>query len=302
MNSILAVSELQGPVRRKETFKAAIRQQLNHEQSKERPLLILEGDDDILFYSKCLGPEYWRFACAGGCESVIDFLNEFVPRYGNILCGVIDSDFRRINNDIEPFDPTQLARNLFVTDLHDWENWMVSDMEIERYWNSNMQPANYDKLHEILPTAKRGIKYLSYVKWYHSRRKIEVKRDGSERKGGYNFAHCKMENCFNKDVKDCISILLSTQKTLDDKFDISIEDLENFVTSFNCPDEKQLFVGHDLCDSVVFYMKQIGRPIRQIKKREFSNFLIDYGSKDIFLHSRLNSDLSGFLDAFHGMV
>lgn len=260
--------------------------------------MLVEGDDDVNFYKKCLTDEAWRFKSVSGCEVVIEFLNEFVPHYSLRICGVIDSDFRRLNHPTIPFNPPSLAPNLYVTDLHDWENWMVCDREIERFWNSRMDWAKYTMPPDILTLTKSGIRNLSMLKWYHSRRKWEAEANGEEKKEGYSFRKCKMDHCFGKSLGECYARMKSTQKNNDCKLSLEEADLEAFCAANLSPDESQLYVGHDLCNGIAHIMKKHGNPIPQITDKCFPNFLIEHGSKDRFEHSSLNAALTLFHAAF----
>lgn len=298
MNSIQAASASRGPQKQKEIDRNAVRQALNSPLAQVRPLMLMEGDDDVNFYKKCLTDEAWRFKSVSGCDVVIEFLNEFVPYYGLRICGVIDSDFRRLNHPTIPFNPAALAPNLYVTDLHDWENWMVCDREIERFWNSRMDRAKYTMPPDILTRTKSGIRNLSILKWYHSRRKWEAEANSEEKKEGYSFRKCKMEHCFEKSLEECRARMKSTQKNDDFKLALEEGGLAAFAAANPAPDENQLYVGHDLCDGVVFIMKKHGTPKPQITDKCFPAFLIEHGSKDRFFHSSLNSDLTLFHDSF----
>ncbi len=296
MNSIQHALAQGGEEKQKERDRSEVRSLLNHPKAENFPLLLVEGSSDIRIYKKLLEDTDFRFKYVGGCEIVIEFINYFYPNYHDKVAGIIDSDFRRLNTDLIPFEPDALAPNLFVTDLHDWENMTLTDSSLKLFWNQRRNRSTLDYPNNLLDRVKNGLESLSYMKWAHSRLcYYNSTLPSEERKEGWNFEKCTMENCFDKPIRVCLEVLKNTQQNIDNKFEFCEEVITSLKTLHPAPDSKQFYVGHDLCKGIAFVIKRdYFNPKPQISKNCVPNHLIENYSLDDFHQTDLYNRLRDF--------
>ncbi|MDE7402277.1 MAG: DUF4435 domain-containing protein [Muribaculaceae bacterium] len=302
-NSIQAAVSAKPESRQKQIYRSNVRQLLSHPDSNLKPLVLVEGPYDVKFYKECLGSSDWRFKDLGGCPHVEEFLNDFVPNYGVKVCGIIDSDFMRLDHDIEIFRPDLKAPNLFVTDHHDWENWVITEPNVKAFWELRVNTTKYTYSPTLLDDVKAGIENLAWLWWYHCREVHRATVAGEVNHSGLNISGCKTEHLWGKDLKEVYDYLLSLPLPAVDTITLSLTDFKNFVlANKDVTDPKQLYRGHDLCDAIQYRIKQLAKPNPQLKKNDFANYLIEFGDKTEFHSSQLKSDLTSFLTQFQTSV
>ena len=77
--------------------------------------IIVEGKNDFTLYRKFVDDQNCHIEIALGNSNVIDVINK-LDQYGyKEAIGLIDTDFRILDNDIPP------NNNIFITDYHDLE-------------------------------------------------------------------------------------------------------------------------------------------------------------------------------------
>jgi len=127
--------------------------------------LIVEGNNDFSLYKKFIDNSFCKIEIAFGNQNVIDIIEELKKRgYENVI-GVIDSDYRRLENDL----PSR--SNILLTDFHDIEVMLFSSDAFETVMSHysilekveafKTQNKNND-LREIFLNLARP---LGYLKW-----------------------------------------------------------------------------------------------------------------------------------------
>lgn len=288
MNSIQASLTSATPQKQKDIDRAKVQSLLRHPDSLIRPLILVEGADDIPFYKRVLGVTDWRFTYVRGCSIVIEFLTHFNPSHSSHLCGIIDADFMRLNTDITPFPDATWPDNLFVTDAHDWESMVINQSSINAAWAHIIGPTA--PCPEDLSTRiKEGIRNLTYIKWYHSRVK--------EGQNGLDFGKSSMEAHYGRSISDSLNYIYSHQGS-DDKIAITPEEVESFKSSHLTTEESNFFVGHDLCNSIAHTLRCSHSPTPQIGRKDIPVFMRDNYDPAAFLNTDLFHYLKDFLTSF----
>lgn len=109
-----------------------------------KSFLILEGEDDWYIFRKFVDPDNCNITVAFGVDNVIEtvsILNS--PEDPNIL-GIIDSDFRRIDNELPNID------NLILTDHHDLEISVVTSKALSDVLEFHIQKDKFNRIYSDL--------------------------------------------------------------------------------------------------------------------------------------------------------
>lgn len=87
--------------------------------------LIVEGNNDYSLYKKFTNEEYCKVEIAFGNQNVIDVIEELTKRGFYEAVGIIDSDFRKLDNE------TLKTKDVFITDEHDLEMMIFNSEAFE---------------------------------------------------------------------------------------------------------------------------------------------------------------------------
>jgi hypothetical protein len=127
--------------------------------------LIVEGHNDFSVYRKFANEEFCNIEIAFGNGNVINVIDELKKRGFHDAIGIIDSDFRILENDIPP-NP-----NIFLTDDHDLELMIFKSDAFETVLLHYADPEKLKALRaqnnndEIRDIFLNLAKPLGYLKW-----------------------------------------------------------------------------------------------------------------------------------------
>lgn len=236
MNSILANIESN-----EDDKTAEVRNMLNHYDTVNKILILVEGDDDVIFYSNYLDTEKVFLYQLKGCRYFAKVLGNLNPRYVNRLAAIKDADFDHLNG-ISPS-----IQNLFLTDTHDFEMLMISPhsvTDLASQYGLKNELAHH--ANHIYTDVVHNLSNLSYIKWHNSMR--------DENEKGICFNKSKAIHHYGKSIRESLEILQPFQ---DD--DVIMDEDAIEALKSNNPDAEisQLINGHDFCELIPKAIKDV---------------------------------------------
>lgn len=132
--------------------------------------LVLEGEFDDLLFRKFIDKEKCKIEIGFGYENVLKILEILNERSFNRALGIIDSDFRVLDN--EKID----VENVFNTDFHDLEMSTINSEAFQNVMNFHIQEeklvAKYENYENFKNHIFSVLKPLSFLKWLNEKEKI----------------------------------------------------------------------------------------------------------------------------------
>ncbi len=136
-----------------------IRLTLNHPNPKV--WVVVEGDDDVAFYSKCLDPSKYSVHISSWQKDTDTNPSESCENVEAIVREVIDSDkvyFKKYligirDKDYTPYLSYTKPDNVFLTDYHSFECYILSELSIQNSLNK-AHPGFANKLNMSTSIAK----------------------------------------------------------------------------------------------------------------------------------------------------
>lgn len=208
--------------------------------------MIVEGKTDFQLFDKFIKKENCCIEIAFGNENVISVINELRSRGFQGCIGIIDSDFRLLDNEMI------LDENILHTDYHDIEIMIIKSNCFETVLKNYVQNEkliekydNYDKFRGHLFSIT---KHLGYLKWLNKKLNLGLifkpnKQDGKT----IDYSNFISSNDlsflgYEKLVESILNFCNGKVKISIKKEDI-LEDLSNFIQ--DCQLE-HLCNGHDI--------------------------------------------------------
>ncbi len=244
-----------------------------HEMNENKVFVIVEGDDDIKLFKKFIDVKKAVFYSAKNCIWVVKVIKELNRRneFNNKSIGIKDADFDHILN-IDYNIP-----NLFVTDCHDIEMTMMSEV----FENSIYSEYNIHEYENIASKTAEEIKNISFVRLYNQ---IKVSEDRTL--DGITFEGLKICDIYDGinpvDLNLCLSHIKSKGNNGKSWFP-EAHDITELMDSYHDADLKQLTRGHDLMYSLRVKAKALsGKDLlgykdlciafrMQLRKEDFTN-------------------------------
>lgn len=146
-------------------------------------VVVESKSDEKLFRS--LFHKDTKFFSVSGFQNVLDTLTKLEKDNFDFVIGIIDADFRRINNE------TVKVKNIFLTDCHDLEMMIVKS---DVWDNSILKLTEKDKLDSF--EIKNGLildfllnlsKHIASVRFLNYRNNLELKFKHVDNKGNCDF-------------------------------------------------------------------------------------------------------------------
>ena len=134
--------------------------------------LIVEGNKDFSLFKKFTETEFCKIEIAFGNNNVIDVINELNSRGYSEALGIIDSDFRKLDNEIPANE------NILLTDEHDIEIMIFKSEAFETIITHYAQPSKLEsfikendnqELREIFLNLAMP---LGYLKWANKKNNL----------------------------------------------------------------------------------------------------------------------------------
>lgn len=212
----------------------------NNDLTSQKVVLLIEGEDDRIFYSNFIIEENVYLFVMDGHEWMSNVLNDLTFIFPNQLGAIKDADFCHLDNKYPAQD------NLFITDCHDWEMTIVSQdrtSKIAAKYGINAIEAN--TIHE---EVLHELQNYSYVRWANSHipridDRVEFLKDAENMKG--------------KTIAEVVTIVNGNQK---DNRRIELEYVSNFMDQHIVADPRQLHNGHD-------YMRMLRKILSEKSKQ-----------------------------------
>ncbi|EDN70704.1 cytoplasmic protein [Beggiatoa sp. PS] len=138
---------------------------IRQDKSYQGTYLIVEGKSDYWFYTKFIDQKVCQVQIAYGCLKVITVINNLEQTHYQQALGIIDADFRRLENE------TLLSDNILMTDVHDLETMIIQSPAFEQVIESYYVKERYeafiakkqDDLRNILLQLAKPIAYLKWI-------------------------------------------------------------------------------------------------------------------------------------------
>lgn len=197
----------------------------NNDLNFDKVVLLVEGEDDRIFYSNYFIEENVCFFVMGGHEWMTKVLTDLSSYFPGYLAAIKDADFNNLDNVYSTFP------NLFITDCHDWEMTIVSQHRtstIALKYGISLNDSNtlHDEvMHELTD--------YSYVRWANS--------NISDKENRIKFLD-DAENMKGKSLAEIVDIVNGNQK---DAKHIELGYVADFKRSHPDADGRQLHNGHD---------------------------------------------------------
>lgn len=230
----------------------------NNELNFEKVVLLIEGSDDIIFYSDYFIEENVCFFVMNGHEWMPKVLEELTPLFSGQLGAIKDADFQHLENTYSEYP------NMFITDCHDWEMTMVSPQRT--YKIAAKYGINDDASRVIHDEVIHELKNYSYVRWANSC--IPAKED---RVKFFDDA----ENMKGKTLAEVVTIVNNNQT--EDRH-IDLEYVLDFKNQHQNADPQQLHNGHD-------YMRMLRKMISEKSKKNIKGNEIPTAYANLFTNA-----------------
>lgn len=209
----------------------------NHDEHEGKVFVLVEGEDDQLFYGRFLDDHKVSYYVTENCMFVVEMLKILNANvlFNNRLFGIKDADFDyvlgRNYSDIE---------NLFLTDMHDWEMTFVDDdFETTLF-------AEY-KISSSIPLVAKvceDLRSLSYLRLYNDKAVMEHNLDG------LNFKAGKLSNIYDGensiDIESCVNYYRTVANNSSLRHYPTAEQIQEIAEEFISEDIKQITRGHDM--------------------------------------------------------
>ena len=151
MESYLTPNRIANSILQKNSFKGAY--------------LIVEGNKDFTLFKKFTETEFCKIEIAFGNNNVIDVINELNNRGYSDALGIIDSDFRNLDNEMPENE------NILLTDEHDLEIMIFKSKAFETIITHYAQPLKLETFkkendnQELRQIFLNLAMPLGYLKW-----------------------------------------------------------------------------------------------------------------------------------------
>lgn len=242
-------------------------------QNNHKVLLLVEGPQDIEFYSRYFDGQTVGVRSSGGCSSMKK-VYEGIKSNSSIFqfyLAICDSDFARINQ-IEPY-----GENVFYADTHDHEMMCIACEHTFRSMFLELTQCWKDSLFEQIA---RELHSLTLFKWYN-----------------YTF-HCNCSFGHMELVNISLDKLLDYNYLFGDvcahspnvKEFCTLESLKQFVSEKETLiDWKEITNGHDFIKRFVGYCKR--NSIGQFPEKKLRKLLHENFRKEEFSKTQLYNDV-----------
>lgn len=208
--------------------------------------ILLEGPDDLKFYSPFFDEEKSVLYYRNGCESLVKQLTQLKdnPLFTNSLIGIKDSDFDKLLGKSNPID------NLFLTDYHDWEIMSCTDAMEKRLHVEYKIPNNISIINDVMI----DIVNLSFIRLAND---INV-RSGTW-SDGISFIRIDYPNIYDGknpvDLSNCLTrIHNSCKNNALPKFPTA-DDINELKSHYPDYEIKQITQGHDFMHALQHKLK-----------------------------------------------
>lgn len=218
--------------------------------------VIVEGKDDYKLFNKFIDNEVCTIEIAFGKENVVDVLDELEKRNFEKVFGILDSDFRELNNEVLNNE------NIFFTDYHDIEIMLIKSECFEIVLNNYIQVEKlrekYGGYNEFRSYLFEITKPLGYLKWLNERNKLGLKFKSSIPEGkSIDFTHfisiSDLKFLGYEKLVDSIFNFCNGKVCIEIKKDNLLKELNNFIS--DC-DLAHLCNGHDVIRIISLSLKR----------------------------------------------
>lgn len=134
--------------------------------------LVLEGEYDILLFKKFIDNEKCKLEIGFGYEKVVEILDILNKRSFNKALGIIDSDFRLLEEEKIEVD------NIVSTDHHDLEISVINSDAFQAVLSFHIQEekllSKYGDYENFKTHIFSVLRPLSFLKWLNQREKLGI--------------------------------------------------------------------------------------------------------------------------------
>lgn len=258
---------------------ASVVNSLRHPDNRNKLIILVEGDDDVLCYGNIMNSVSTKLIPVGGCTSLECVINNLNSKYCIRLLAIRDADFKRANQE------SRLYANIFWTDFHDIEMMQLCGggamHECDKYCYGCYKSTVMDDIQKELIN-------VSYVRWFNQVRHDQFGQVGI---------------CFDY-VPICSTIYDAKSVIVLSHYWTYLEDKQTFALSCNTSDVskfisthstgvdlKQITNGHEAisalwCKINVYYKQNLSK--KQLAKEIRDNYTID-AFKNSILYKEIQS-------------
>ncbi|MFK4886624.1 hypothetical protein ACI1UN_05870 [Lactococcus petauri] len=210
--------------------------------------LVVEGKLDSQIYPKFFEQKFLVIHCANGYESIFDVFEKV--SVDNAL-GLIDADFRRIDNEII------IDKRIIMTDYHDLEVMILESNATKNFEESFID--NKEKITNVLGTetlldhAKKQGKVLGILRYMNF---------SSEDNFGLRFTDLNYSKMIKEENQRLIDLVIDCSKRNNKSVTFNKEKIARISEKFQIISEKeiedlQLLNGHDLVNLLLHSINKV---------------------------------------------
>jgi len=225
------------------------------QKNLEHNYLIVEGKSDYALFKKFIDSNACSIEIGFGNQNVIDVISELKKREFNRAIGIIDSDFRIL-------DQVEQIEDVLTTDFHDIEISMINSSSFETVLLNYIKPNKLQKHYENLDDFRNHLfsltSDLGYLKWLNSIENyglIFKPKNPEGNKINYSLFICINELKYLGEDKLIDSIFNFCNGKV--KIDVTKEKLKEKLNEFKKEvDINQLCNGHDIMNVICLSLKK----------------------------------------------
>ena len=255
-----------------------LRLDISHPKSRGKVFVLLEGESDIKLYRKLFNNDTCKIETIPGGKIFLEKGLEILNDIYKLIIGIRDADFLHLKGAKPQFS------NLFLTDYHDYELMMASEIECHCpifFEHTKIVSKDHNSTFEKLLNS---IRFLGYFRWYNEIENLE-----------FNFRGLGLNDLFDKKtftIDDKVLI----QTVINRSRDAKIKDVEQIFDAVkglydSQHDLCQVCNGHDFMKVMAILCSSRQKGISD--KDMASQFRVAY-NQNMFQKTQLFKDTSGW--------
>ena len=253
-----------------------LRLDISHPNSRGKVFVLLEGESDVKLYRKLFNNDTCKIETIPGGKIFLEKGLEILNDIYKLIIGIRDADFLHLEGQKPQFS------NLFLTDYHDYELMMASEIECHcpiLFEHTSIVANDHNLTFQKLLNS---IRFLGYLRWYNEIENLE-----------FNFRGLGLNDLFDK-RSFTIDNKVLIQTIIDRSTNAKIKDIEQIFDSVqrlhnDSHDLFQVCNGHDFMKVMAILCSSRQKGISD--KDMASQFRVAY-NQNMFQKTQLFKDTS----------